>query len=184
MSTVTYICPSAHKFSMNLRVEGEVYKIQFENKELHLDAVEDKAVIAVFDKLIEAKPNISQIVQKVDPVVAEKLAMDHRNAMARMRGTQTGPITSTSQLARARLAERDTELALQGATPEALEKMHQEIDKDIMLTKNSEGEIAPDTRDGFEETVKPPLPMPETTGPEEAESTPKNVFANLAKAAK
>ena len=181
MSTVTYICPSAHKLSVNLKVDGEAYKIQFANKELHLDSVKDEAVIVVFDKLIETKPSISQLVKKVDQVVAEKLAMDHKNAMARMRGTVTGAVTSTSQLARARLAERDTELAQQGATPEALAEMHQEIDKDIMLTKSSEGDIAPDTRDGFEETIKPVLPMPET---EAAESAPKNVFANLTKAAK
>ena len=170
MTNVTYVSPTAPKLKINVSIDNKKQQIQFDNKELHLDVEKDKVLITALDDLIATRSSVSQLVQKVDPEVALQMALAHKAQMASQRGTMTGPVTSADQ-ARARMVQRDEELARQGASPEELTKMQEEIDKDLELTTNSEGRVEAPVREGF----VPDHPEPVETEPEET----KKAFENL-----
>ncbi len=178
MTTVTYVSPSAPSLVLSPTINEKKRKIQFANKELHLDSEEDIEVIKALDKLIKERPTVSQLIQKVNPEVAEKLAKEHMEQMRKLRGTVKGAISSAdmAQQTRARMAERDFALSRDGADPADVKEMHEEIDKDtdFILTEGSEDKIAPSTREGFVED-KQPAPIEAVDTPPQ----PKEIFANL-----
>lgn len=179
---VTYVAMDAPSFSMRVLVNEKNVRIQFENKELHLDDKKDADLITVLDELIETKPNISCIIKKVDMEEALRIAKAHQLARAAQRGTMTGPVTSSDadQIGKASLARQEDKLRFEGASDEDIAKMRAEMSKDhFEITEASGDKIASDTRDGFvpdDDKKEIAEPVPET---ENSEVEPKNVFANL-----
>ncbi len=181
----TYVAMDAPSFSMRVVVNDNNVRVQFENKELHLDDEKDAALISVLDELIEAKPNISIIIKKVDIAEALRVAEAHKAMQLNQRGTMTGSVSSShaDQIGKASLARQEDELRFQGVSEEDISKMRADMSKDhFEVTEAAGDQIAPDTRDGFkpDKKVEPELP-PETGN---AETDPKNVFSNLASRSK
>lgn len=184
--SVTYVAVTAPSFSMRVVVNEKDVRVQFENKELHLDEEKDAALITVLDELIETKPNISIIIKKVDIEEALRIAKAHKAMHASQRGTLTGSVTSSDadQIGKASLARQEDELRFKGASEEDIAKMRAEMSKDhFEVTEASGDKIAPDTRDGFkpDEPVKEVEPIPQTGN---TEVDPKAVFAGLIRGAK
>ena len=184
--TVTYVTMDAPSFSMRVEVNEKDVRIQFANKELHLDEEKDAALIVVLDELIATKPNISCLIKKVNIEEALRIAEIHKATRIRDRGTMKGPVTSSDadQIGRASLSRQEDRLRFEGASEEDIAKMRAEMSKDhFEITEASGDKIAPDTREGFnpDESVKETEPVSET---EKTEVDPKNVFANLVHKAK
>lgn len=180
MTDVCYISPTAPTFSMRLVIDGKNHRVQFRNKELHLnpDNEIEVKVITELDFLIASKPNISQIIKKVDVEAAEAMARAHIKQLAAIRGTMTGPVSSTDAARAAQMAvqERDADLASLGASTEDLAKMREEMSEDnLVLTEDSKGVIS-ESAPGFIPAVMPaPVDVPDEAPKVGA------VFANLVK---
>jgi len=174
LEEVCYVAPNAPSFSLRVTIGEKDTRIKFTHKEFRTN---NEALIAELDKLIKEKPNVAAIIHKVDIAKAEELARAHMAQVAAQRGTVKGPVSAddAKRSVEMAMAEREKDLAAQGATVEDLDKLRDEMAADsLALTENSKGVIAPDNRDGFSEDPKP-LPLPEA---EEA-AKPSSIFANL-----
>ena len=182
----TYVSMDAPSFSMRVVVNDNNVQVRFENKELHLDDKKDAALISVLDELIETRANISLMIKKVDVAEALRVAEAHRVMQLTQRGTTKGPVTSSDadQIGKASLARQEDQLRFEGASEEDIAKMRADMSKDhFEITEASGDKIAPSSREGFnpDKTVEVELQVPKT---ENAETDPKNVFANLASGSK
>ena len=125
---VTYISPDAPSFKLRLTVDGKDHLLKFKDKQLFLDETEDAAIIAELDRVIAKSPHISQIVKKIDPEAAEKLAREHRAMMLAQNAGVTGTATSVHDPARKmKAAEEYNRLLAQGMTDEEASAAVQQI---------------------------------------------------------
>jgi len=183
--TVTYVTPDAPMFSMRVMVDGKDVRVQFTNKELHLDEEKNAALIAVLDELIKTKPNISILVKKVDIEEALRIAEAHKALMLSQRGTLTGSVSSSDadQIGKANLARQEQELRFKGASEAQIAAIRDEMKQDnVEFTEDAADKIEPSNREGFiaDEIEDPPEGQDVAISKSEPEANPKAVFANLA----
>ncbi len=171
-----YVAENAPTFSIVLVIDKERKRIQFRNKVLKLHKKDDKAIITELDRMLNLKPALTQQVRKLDVDAAEQIAKAHQQEMFAMTGAAKGTMNTrqANLAAKAKLAQQAEDLRRQGATPEALEKMMQEIGEDnVTVTEEGTPPFA-GTREGF-------VPA---AGVEQKDATPsetKSVFAALGK---
>lgn len=99
------------KEAPNLRISGVNGKaLLFKHGVLRLNVDTDAETIAALDELIGKKPNLSQLVRKVDKTAAEERLKAALAAEVAQRGTRAGGVTGESMAAITNLATRDQEL--------------------------------------------------------------------------
>lgn len=128
---ITYVADSAPAFSTNLRVGEERRRIQFENKQLVLDVDEDAELIAALDHMIKTRVQFSQVIRKLDPASAEKLAQAHKELVQKQNAGHTGPASSQNDLAlQARMEEEKQRYLSQGISDEEASQLVHDVMKE------------------------------------------------------
>ncbi len=176
---VTYISPTAPSFRTRMIVKGENFYLRFKDKQVVLT---DPDVIKELDRLIASKPAISQLIQKVDIVAAEKLARAHQKMVLEQNKGVTGSMAADMNPATmARMKEETDRMRTAGVAEEVIT----ELMSDIQSNRDRIDELL-EMSDEIPGAVGPPDPDP-LVGPydpkkaEKEKSTPSNVFAALAK---
>ncbi len=156
---VTYVSDTAPEFKTSLVFgkgdDREKVKVQFHDKQLRLDSEDDMRIIDELDRLIRTRPQISQVIRKLDVAAAEKLALAHKEAMLEQNAGHTGPATGEHKLVRAANALQEKErMRSQGISDEdasqmveqvmseqtvAVEKIENPVIQDVPKIKEEEG---------------------------------------------
>ena len=133
--------------------------IQFNNGVLKLD-ISDENEKSLYNELIKLLKNRGDLrvrIRYVDRTEAIKVAKEHKAKAILEQGASTGPVSSADvnkAKAEAILARRDAELAGQGATPEQLQAMNKELEKDDLHLTEKSSAVVHDTK-GFIPDNKP-----------------------------
>lgn len=147
MSTYTSSAPS-------LKIPGDP-TIQFVNGTFDTD---EEDVVKYLDGLIETRPNISQLVRKLDREAAEKIALAHQATVQANKGMVDSSNLAESNSATAEMLARDKQL--HGLKTD-------QVEGDLQLTESGAGKVVTDNGDGFIPTPTPATSATTETAPVE-----------------
>jgi hypothetical protein len=125
----TYVSLNAPKFKTRIEIDGQDFRIAFENGTLKLNGPE----AAAFDAVLH-KPNsaVARSVRKVDKELGEKMALAHMEERAQV--AAKGPFSSNQRMEMLHSTLKGRQVDMQRlATPEAAAKYAEELGGDMAL---------------------------------------------------
>ena len=162
---ISYLSNEAPALQLRIQDDPEIL-VKFIDKMVTLDPerASDQEVIAILDNLIETRPNIAQLIRKIDPNKAEAVAKKFKKEMEEQNSSEKGAATTFSSLQKRFAAQApDVKMAMirEGVPEAAANAAIAEMAKDGLQIVQTGEPPAPMNTEGFQvgAVVDPPGPV-------------------------